>query len=265
MVLSRRLTQVRHLEEALEAAGLRFAVEGGKSFFDRQEVHETLAVLRAIEDPTDRVSLVAALRSSFFGVSDRDIVTYALAGGRSGSGAVDETKPGGARWRPPWRCSTTCTGAARATPCPPCWTCSTTRPGSWPRSRARGAARPRSRTWRRWSRWRARPASWASSPCAASPPAPGADPSRTEEPDLPVHASGRSRHRAHPVHPQGQGPGGAGRRPLRLRGQVLQPRPTRSPCGTRARSRSASAPAASPRVGRLVTADQKRPGPRATG
>jgi ATP-dependent helicase/nuclease subunit A len=93
MVLARRLTQVRHLEEALEAAGLRFAVEGGKSFFDRQEVHETLAVLRAIEDPTDRVSLVAALRSSFFGVSDRDIVTYALAGGPLWIGPVDETKP----------------------------------------------------------------------------------------------------------------------------------------------------------------------------
>ena len=51
LVLARRLTRVGHLEEALEAAGLRFTVEGGKSFFDRQEVHETLAVLRAIEDP----------------------------------------------------------------------------------------------------------------------------------------------------------------------------------------------------------------------
>jgi len=100
MVLTRRLTQVRHLEEALEAAGLRFAVEGGKSFFDRQEVHETLSVLRAIEDPTDRVSLVAALRSSFFGVSDRDIVTYALFGGPLWIGPVDETKPAAAALGP---------------------------------------------------------------------------------------------------------------------------------------------------------------------
>ena len=100
MVLARRLTQVRHLEEALEAAGLRFAVEGGKSFFDRQEIHETLAVLRAIEDPSDRVSLVAALRSSFFGVSDRDIVTYALAGGPLWIGPVDETKPAAAALGP---------------------------------------------------------------------------------------------------------------------------------------------------------------------
>ena len=81
MVLCRRLSQVRHLEDALDAAGLRFTVEGGKSFFDRQEVHEALAVLRAIDDPSDRVSLVAALRSSFFGVSDRDIAAYALSGG----------------------------------------------------------------------------------------------------------------------------------------------------------------------------------------
>ena len=81
MVLVRRLTHVRLVEEALETAGLRFTVEGGKSFFDRSEVHEVLAVLRAVEDPTDRVSLVAALRSSFLGVSDRDIVAYALGRG----------------------------------------------------------------------------------------------------------------------------------------------------------------------------------------
>ena len=81
MVLVRRLTHVRLLEEALEAASLPFTVEGGKSFFDRQEVGEILAVLKAVEDPTDRVSLVAALRSSFLGVSDRDIVAFALSGG----------------------------------------------------------------------------------------------------------------------------------------------------------------------------------------
>ncbi|PYQ01683.1 MAG: hypothetical protein DMF82_18605 [Acidobacteria bacterium] len=104
MVLVRRLSQVRHLEEALEAAGLRFMVEGGKSFFDRQEVHEVLSVLGAIDDPSDRVSLVAALRSSFFGVTDRDIASYALARGSLWLGAaVDETKPGGAALGPALR------------------------------------------------------------------------------------------------------------------------------------------------------------------
>jgi ATP-dependent exoDNAse (exonuclease V) beta subunit len=104
MVLVRRLSQVRHLEEALEAAGLRFMVEGGKSFFDRQEIHEVLSVLGAIDDPSDRVSLVAALRSSFFGVRDRDIASYALARGSLWLGAaVDETKPGGAGLAPALR------------------------------------------------------------------------------------------------------------------------------------------------------------------
>jgi ATP-dependent helicase/nuclease subunit A len=100
MVLVRRLTQIRHLEAALQEAGVRFTVEGGKSFFDRQEVHETLAALRAVEDPSDRVSLVAALRSSFFGVSDRDIVTYALHGGALAPGEPDASLAGAAALGP---------------------------------------------------------------------------------------------------------------------------------------------------------------------
>ncbi len=100
LVLSRRLTRVQALEEALEAVALRFTVEGGKSFFDRQEVHETLAVLRAVDDPSDRIALVAALRSSFFGVSDRDVVAYALSGPPLWAGPVDEGRPGAAALAP---------------------------------------------------------------------------------------------------------------------------------------------------------------------
>ncbi len=103
LVLARRLTRIQALEEALEAAGLRFTVEGGKSFFDRQEVHETLAVLRAIDDATDRIALVAALRSSFFGVSDRDIVAYSLSGGPLWAGTIDEARPGAAAIAPAMR------------------------------------------------------------------------------------------------------------------------------------------------------------------
>jgi ATP-dependent helicase/nuclease subunit A len=94
MVLARRLTKLRPFEEACEAYGLRFVVEGGKSFFDRSEVHETLAVLRAVEDPLDRAAVVAALRSPFFGVSDRDLVSFALSGGALRVGSCDVTLPG---------------------------------------------------------------------------------------------------------------------------------------------------------------------------
>jgi ATP-dependent helicase/nuclease subunit A len=104
MVLVRRLTQVRHLEDSLEAADIRYTVEGGKSFFDRQEVHEALATLRAIDDPSDRVALVAALRSSFFGVSDRDIAVYAISGGSLWLGGADERLPGGEALGPALDC-----------------------------------------------------------------------------------------------------------------------------------------------------------------
>jgi ATP-dependent helicase/nuclease subunit A len=48
------------------------------------------------------VSFVAALRSSFFGVSDRDIVTYALSGGRLELGPVAEDKQGAAALAAPF-------------------------------------------------------------------------------------------------------------------------------------------------------------------
>lgn len=80
LILARRLTQIRPLEQALERASVPFMVDGGRSFFLRSEVVETHAVLRAIDDPSDATSLVAALRSSFFGVSDRAIAGWRFAG-----------------------------------------------------------------------------------------------------------------------------------------------------------------------------------------
>jgi len=80
LILARRLTQIRPLEQALERASVPFVVDGGRSFFIRSEVVETHAVLRAIDDPSDLTSLVAALRSSFFGVSDRAIAEWRFAG-----------------------------------------------------------------------------------------------------------------------------------------------------------------------------------------
>ncbi|HET9317782.1 MAG TPA: UvrD-helicase domain-containing protein [Vicinamibacteria bacterium] len=93
MVLAPRLTQVRYLEDALDEHGVACAVDGGKSFFNRQEVHEALATLRAIDDRADTVSLVAALRSSFLGVSDRDLVEHRLRGFDLGIGPAPETAP----------------------------------------------------------------------------------------------------------------------------------------------------------------------------
>ena len=110
----------------------------GKSFFDRQEVHEVLAVLRSRGGPgRPGGSLVAALRSSFFGVSDRDIVGYALSGGRLCGARVDESQAGGRRPGPGTRAAGA--PARRAHPRQPGGTARsdcTTRRACWRRSPA---------------------------------------------------------------------------------------------------------------------------------
>ncbi|MDP6439050.1 MAG: UvrD-helicase domain-containing protein [Candidatus Brocadiia bacterium] len=80
--LLRALTSVDAYEEAFEAHGVPYRVIGGKSFYQRQEVGETLCVLRALDDPLDHVSIVGALRSTYFAFSDEDLMRYRAAGGR---------------------------------------------------------------------------------------------------------------------------------------------------------------------------------------
>ncbi len=93
LILARRLTQIRPLEQALERASVPFVVDGGRSFFIRSEVVETHAVLRAIDDPSDATRLVAALRSTFFGVSDRAIADWRFAGRELSILAIDPIAP----------------------------------------------------------------------------------------------------------------------------------------------------------------------------
>ncbi len=68
-------------EEALARAGVPYRHEGGRTFFLRQEVRELIAILRAIDDPSDQVAAVAALRSPAFGLSDEDLLLHRAAGG----------------------------------------------------------------------------------------------------------------------------------------------------------------------------------------
>ena len=68
-------------EEALAQAGIPYRHEGSRDFFQRDEVRDLIWVLSAIDDPTDRVALVGALRSSAFAISDEELVIHAAAGG----------------------------------------------------------------------------------------------------------------------------------------------------------------------------------------
>ena len=62
-------------------AGIPYRHEGSRDFFQRDEVRDLIWVLAAIDDPTDRVALVGALRSSAFAISDQELVLHAAGGG----------------------------------------------------------------------------------------------------------------------------------------------------------------------------------------
>lgn len=73
---------LRGVEEALSKIGIPFRVESQSLVLESQDVSELLACLRAIDSPSDQVSVVAALRSSAFGCSDVDLLRYVDMGGR---------------------------------------------------------------------------------------------------------------------------------------------------------------------------------------
>ena len=64
------------LTRALDDAGIFYRLEGASLFFDTQEVQDLLNCLRAIDDPADEVSVVAALRSPAFACSDADLLRW---------------------------------------------------------------------------------------------------------------------------------------------------------------------------------------------
>ena len=75
-------TSLPFLRRALTERGIPYRLATGTLVYDTQEVRDALSVLRAIDDPSDRLSLVAALRSPLYACSDSDLFTFRHAGGR---------------------------------------------------------------------------------------------------------------------------------------------------------------------------------------
>jgi len=80
-IMMRAQTGLEALEEALRLYDVDYRVIGGKRFFLCDEIQQLRAVLMAVDNPNDRVALVAALRSPFFGLSDEAIFTFHAEGG----------------------------------------------------------------------------------------------------------------------------------------------------------------------------------------
>lgn len=80
-ILMRNHNPVPFLEEALRSYRVNYRILGGKHFYQRQEVEHLLNILQAIDNPNDKVALIGALRSPFFGISDEEIFLFHAHGG----------------------------------------------------------------------------------------------------------------------------------------------------------------------------------------
>ncbi len=82
VVLVPRRTALDTYLDAFRRAGVPVRAEGGRSFFQRQEVRDLSNMLLAIDDPLDQISLVASLRSTAFACSDEEIFLHHATGNR---------------------------------------------------------------------------------------------------------------------------------------------------------------------------------------
>ncbi|WBL36598.1 UvrD-helicase domain-containing protein [Tepidiforma flava] len=81
-ILLPRRTVLGALERALADRGIPYRVESQSLLYAAEEIRDLLNVLTAIDDPTDEIALVAALRSPLFACTDRELAEHAAAGGR---------------------------------------------------------------------------------------------------------------------------------------------------------------------------------------
>lgn len=93
-ILMRTRTGLSTLEFALEDAGIPYRIEGASLVYETQEARDLLNCMTAIDDPTDHVSVVAALRSPAFACSDVDLMKFVDCGGQFDYIAEDEFPPG---------------------------------------------------------------------------------------------------------------------------------------------------------------------------
>ncbi|HEX9442607.1 MAG TPA: UvrD-helicase domain-containing protein, partial [Candidatus Binatia bacterium] len=72
-LLFRKLTDLRHYIEPLRRRGLKYVVEGERHFYAVQEIIDAVNLLRAVDNPHDRLALVGVLRSPLGGLTDAEI------------------------------------------------------------------------------------------------------------------------------------------------------------------------------------------------
>ena len=85
-VFYRTNAQSRALETALADRGIAYTVIGGTRFFNRREVRDVLAYLRAVANPGDEVSLRRIINTPRRGIGDTTIGRLIAFGNERGVG-----------------------------------------------------------------------------------------------------------------------------------------------------------------------------------
>ena len=78
-LLVRNRTAIELYTEALDAAAIPYHLDSGRGFFQQQEIRDAAAILTALDDPSDEVAVVAALKSAPFAASDVELLRLANA------------------------------------------------------------------------------------------------------------------------------------------------------------------------------------------
>ena len=80
-ILVRNRTNLELYTEALRRGGVPFHLDSGRGFFLQQEIRDAGVILRALDDPSDEVAVLAALKSAPYSASDLELLEFVDAGG----------------------------------------------------------------------------------------------------------------------------------------------------------------------------------------
>ncbi len=72
-ILFRKLTDIHDYLEPFRRHAIRYVVEGERHFYAAKEIVDAVNLLRAVENPFDRLALVGVLRSPLGGLTDHEI------------------------------------------------------------------------------------------------------------------------------------------------------------------------------------------------
>jgi len=92
-ILCRTSTKFNVYEDALRAQSIPYITNAGRGYFDRPEVIDLIALLKALYNDGDHLSLAAVLHSPLFGLSDAALYTLRTAPNPSLWSAVTEDAP----------------------------------------------------------------------------------------------------------------------------------------------------------------------------